>query len=575
MSLRFKIILAFILCIVFAFSPLIYILQTQVKSSNMLQMQHHTSQLIDSKANEIGSWLNQRISEINIMIEYPSVKKLDFPKLIPYLTDLNKKLQTQDRSLSETFAIGGLDGIGWINSTMNIDISDRQYFKDLIQTKEPYIISNPIISKSDNMPIFLISYPILDDMNNKIGFINGSISLDKVSQIAYDIDIYDGFSWIMNKNKDVYSIDKETLINTYISTEGLDRIIADSNIQSSNVIKMKNLSNKDTSVFYSSIPYTHDWILCTMVENSKINDQTNRIISLIINLVVVFIFVAILASIFISGSIVKPIQNLKYNMLQVSQGNLNSYYSLKNKDEVSVLGNVFNQMVDDIKSLIQKVYDIETQKRTAELKTLQSQINPHFLYNTLDTAQWKSLEHGAFEVADIINSLSMLFRISLSDGKEFITIDSEVEHASNYLEIQKIRYKDKINHTIQVDDSLRQYLTPKLIIQPLVENSIYHGLKMMKGNGHIDINIFSEDMCLKIQVKDNGLGIPPDKLILIKKNLQQSIESEHYGLYNINERLRLTFGEKYQIQIESEYRVGTKVLVTIPLISEGFECLEY
>lgn len=574
MSLRLKIILAFILCIMLAFSPLLYMLQTEVKNMNMQQLERQVLQLVDSKSNEIGSWLNQRISEIRIMLEYPATKELDFVKLKPYLTQLNKVLQLQHRTTNETFAIGGLDGRAWINDTTLIDISNRDYFKKVMSSDMEYIISNPVVSKSDNMPIFLISYPLTNDMKEKIGFINGSVSLKKVSQIAYDIDIYNGFSWIMNKNVDIYSISKEELTNKYIASEGLDNIINNSNKKASGTVKMKNLSGDDTIVFFSSVPYTEDWLLCTMIEDSQIHGQINNIISLIIKLGIFLLLAATLLSIIISGSIVKPIQRLKYNMLEVSNGNLYSYYEVKNNDEISILGRVFNQMVSDIKKLIQQVYKAEAQKRNAELKSLQSQINPHFLYNTLDTIQWKALDYNAFEVADMINSLSNLFRISLSNGKEFITIDDEVGHVRNYLEIQKIRYKDKINYDISVDDLVNQYLVPKLIIQPLVENSIYHGLKLRKHNGNINISIESNEGFILIQVIDNGLGMNKEKLETIRDNLDKSIESEYYGLYNINERLKLAFGEKYNIIIESEFEVGTKVFLKIPIISEGFECLE-
>lgn len=261
-------------------------------------------------------------------------------------------------------------------------------------------------------------------------------------------------------------------------------------------------------------------------------------------------------------------------MIEVSNGNLDSYYETKSNDEISILGKVFNQMLRDIRKLINEVYQVQTQKRNAELRVLQSQINPHFLYNTLDTIQWKALEYNAFDLADMINSLSIFFRISLSDGKEFITIDEEIKHVRNYLKIQETRYKDKISYNIDLDELISQYLVPKMIIQPLVENSIYHGLKLKKQKGFIDINISSEDDCILIEVIDNGLGMNYEKLSIIRKNLYQSIESEHYGLYNINERLKLTFKDRYNISIDSKFEEGTKVSLKIPKISEGFQCLE-
>ena len=276
----------------------------------------------------------------------------------------------------------------------------------------------------------------------------------------------------------------------------------------------------------------------------------------------------------LSNSIVKPIQSLKSNMIEVSHGNLQSYSDLQKTDEVSVLGQVFNQMLTEIENLINQVVNSQKQKRQAEFRALQSQINPHFLYNTLDTLQWKALEYNAFEVADLVNSLSRFFRISLSGGSEYIPIEDEIEHARTYLEIQKVRYKDKIQYNFQTGENLNQECVPKLIIQPLVENAIYHGLKPKKQGGAIDIIVTKEADFLHIEVRDNGVGMTKDKLDSLKANLKDSIESDHYGLYNINERLKYTFGEDYQIRVDSKKDMGTIVLLKIPVKKEGSLCIE-
>lgn len=574
MSLRLKIITVFVLCIILTFSPLLFILETKVKSLNMEQLEYQTLQLIDSKSNEIGSWLNQRISEIRIIHEYASTKEFNLVSLKPYLTRLNKVLSKQYGNLNETFAIGTIDGYGWINDNITIHVYNRDYFNKLMSSDMEYVISKPIISKSDNTPIFIICYPIVNDENEKIGFINGAVNLEKISEISNGIDVYNGFSWIMNKDMDIYSISKDNLTNNYISIEGLDKIIKKSKEENSGTISLKNISNKDSTLFFSSIPYTEDWILCTLIENSYIHAQTNNIINLVVALGIILLLFAILLAIIISGTIVKPIHKLKNHMVEVSNGNLDSYYETRNNDEISILGKVFNQMLRDIKKLINQVYRVQAQKRNAELRVLQSQINPHFLYNTLDTIQWKALEYNALDLADMINSLSIFFRISLSDGKEFITIADEIEHVHNYLKIQETRYKDKISYTIDLDELISQYLVPKMIIQPLIENSIYHGLKLKRKKGIININILSQDDYILIEVIDNGLGMNYEKLTTIRENLYQSIESEHYGLYNINERLKLTFKDKYSINIDSKFEEGTKVSLKIPKISEGFQCLE-
>lgn len=170
MSLRLKFIIVFVLCIILTFSPLLFILETKVKTLNMEQLEHQTLQLIDSKSTEIGSWLNQRISEIRIIHEYVSTKEFNLTDSRPYLTRLNKVLSKQYGNLNETFAIGALDGYGWINDNITIHVSNRDYFNKVISSDVEYVISKPLVSKSDNKPIFIICSPIVNNENEKIGF---------------------------------------------------------------------------------------------------------------------------------------------------------------------------------------------------------------------------------------------------------------------------------------------------------------------------------------------------------------------------------------------------------------------
>jgi two-component system sensor histidine kinase YesM len=424
------------------------------------------------------------------------------------------------------------------------------------------------------MPIFILCYPIINEQNEKVGFINGSVNLENFSEIVDTIDLYESFTWIMNKNQDIYSIDAVSLRENYISSEGLVSIIRSNKMHASGTVELTNMSDQDSVVFFSSIPHTEDWILCTMIEDSMIYAQTDNIIRYILYIGVLLFIISIFLAVVVSNSIVKPIQSLKTNMIEVSHGNLQSYYDFQNTDEVSVLGQVFNQMLNEIENLINQVVHEQKQKRKAEFRALQSQINPHFLYNTLDTLQWKALEYDAFEVADLVNSLSRFFRISLSSGNEYISIAKETEHVQNYLDIQKVRYKDKVNYSITIDPAITQKMVPKLIIQPLVENAIYHGLKPRKENGHIEIIVSSDSDFLVIEVRDDGIGMNPEKLAHLQNNLANSVESDHYGLYNINERLKFAFGEEYQIRVASKPNEGTIILLKIPIPSEELPCIE-
>lgn len=558
--------MAFILCIVLTFTPLLYFLETKAKSLNMDQMEHQTLLLVDSKSNEIGSWLLQRISEIRI-IEKFAVKEDFQPKNVkPYLSNLNRSVSSQYGNINETFAIGSVDGRGWVNNDITINIFGRDYFNKAMSSDMEYIISNPIISKSDNNPIFVICYPLENDKNEKVGFINGAVSLDKLSEITRSINVYDGYSWIMNKNMDIYTISKESLVTNYVSDTILQDVIDHSTIKNSGAVYVKNSAGKPSTLFYSSVPYTQDWLLCTLIENSNIHAGTNSLISMLTKTGILLLALAVLLAIALSSTIVRPIYRLKSHMIEVSEGNLDSVFEPKNNDEISVLGKVFNQMLRDIKVLISKVYDAEKQKRTFELRALQSQINPHFLYNTLDTIQWKALEYKAFDLADMIHSLSMFFRLSLNDGKELITIADELDHVKSYLEIQSVRYKDTVKFVIHTDEEASQCLIPKMTLQPLVENSIYHGLKLKKNKGEIEIKAHIDKNSVTLSVEDNGIGMTDSTLSALRENLDKSLKSDHYGLFNVNERLKLTFEDRYSIHIESEWKGFTKVTIKIPKV---------
>ncbi|WP_232697595.1 sensor histidine kinase [Brevibacillus daliensis] len=570
MSLRFKIVSVFVCCLLLAFLPLIFIIQLQVKSLNKQEVERQTLQLISAKANEVGSWLNERLSEIRIIHEYPYVKELDFTQIKPYITRINQIVKDNYGNPGESFAIGGLDGQGWINDATTIDVCNRTYFYQAIQTDKEYAISRPVVSKFDNQPIFLICYPIRNELGKKIGFINGAVSLERITQVIEDIDIYDGFVWIMNREGDVYTGSGKGFEERDLSREKLLDLAKQS--MGSQAGTLVTAQNKST-LFYSSVPYADDWLLCMMIDNDKIHAETNYITNLIVIVCLLLIVASVGLAIFVSGSITRPIERLKRHMLEVSAGNLDAVYKKSDgEDEISVLGSVFNNMLGDIKKLIRQVYQIQGQKRRAELRVLQSQINPHFLYNTLDTIQWKALSYNAYEVADMIQLLSKLFRTSLNNGKEYITVEEEIAHVSTYLEIQKIRYKEKAYYEINVEPSITNYLMPKLIIQPLVENAIYHGMKPKKQPGKIEIKVWQQSEHLYLSVQDDGVGIPEQRLEQIRDNLKHSVESDHYGLYNINERLTLAYGEQYGITLNSQPGIGTIVQIKIPIASEEFVC---
>lgn len=210
----------------------------------------------------------------------------------------------------------------------------------------------------------------------------------------------------------------------------------------------------------------------------------------------------------------------------------------------------------------------QKQLRKAEFELLQAQINPHFLYNTLDAIVWSAEAGNQKQVVKMVGSLSDFFRSSLNKGKEIVSIRDELQHVRSYLEIQQIRYQDILSYEIDVPESLFEYAIPKITIQPVVENALYHGIKNKRGGGKITVSGSDEGETMIIRVTDDGMGMNEDRLKEVTEGLKDSNPDSKaiYGLYNVNERIRLGFGEEYGINIESDYGKGSIVTIRLPKI---------
>lgn len=206
--------------------------------------------------------------------------------------------------------------------------------------------------------------------------------------------------------------------------------------------------------------------------------------------------------------------------------------------------------------------------RKAELDLLQAQINPHFLYNTLDAIVWSAEAGNQKQVVSMVGSLSDFFRTSLNRGKEIITIREELQHVRSYLEIQQIRYQDILSYEISVPEDIFEYRIPKITLQPLVENALYHGIKNRRGGGKIVVSGENKEDCVLLKVIDDGMGMTKERKAEVERGLREATpeESSIYGLYNINERIRLTYGGSYGIYLESQFEKGTVVTVRLPKI---------
>jgi two-component system sensor histidine kinase YesM len=284
----------------------------------------------------------------------------------------------------------------------------------------------------------------------------------------------------------------------------------------------------------------------------------------------VTLLLAFIASWYFTNSIVRPVGKLQRLMKKVEGGELNLRFRSKTNDEIGQLGNSFNNMVKEIEHLIDQVYIEQREKREAELKILQAQIKPHFLYNTLDTIQWMAQDRDATDIVEIVGALTTLFRISLNKGNEIIKLEEEIQHIESYLFIQMARYEDKLTYEVNIPPELLQYNVLKIILQPLIENAIYHGIKTNHGTGHIRVGASKEDNKLLLYVEDNGRGIAPKRLAEINQYLhmdRQDGQERGYGLFNVNERIKLSYGSLYGLQLTSIQSEGTRIEIRLPLMS--------
>ena len=283
---------------------------------------------------------------------------------------------------------------------------------------------------------------------------------------------------------------------------------------------------------------------------------------------------SILAAWGISRSIYLPIKKLHDVTATITKNDLQALVTHDNIDEITELGMSFNIMIGRIRELLDaKVKEQENLKKS-ELRALQAQINPHFLYNTLDTIIWMAEAQKTDAVIEIVRNLSSFFRISLSKGMDWITVGEEIERTRSYLTIQKMRYRDIMDYKIEVDESTLDCTVLKLILQPLVENALYHGIKNKRSGGTVTVRAMRKNENeVSLEVEDNGIGFTPEKLAKVQEELEDSsgdirLESG-FGIDNVNKRIKLYYGKQYGLSIRSEYLVGTCVTLLIPANKNG------
>lgn len=304
---------------------------------------------------------------------------------------------------------------------------------------------------------------------------------------------------------------------------------------------------------------------------SKLEEKATNTLLLCTAILLLLLVMCLPLTQMITRSVTQPIRELCMATQQVAKGNF-SPAEIESGDEIQVLTNSFNDMTGEIQYLIENIKKEQRNLRNTELKLLQAQINPHFLYNTLDAIVWMAEGGQDKEVVSMVTALSEFFRTTLSEGKDYITLREEESHIRSYLEIQEFRYADILEYEIAIDPKLYEYGILKLTLQPLVENALYHGIKNKRGKGKIVVTGYEKGDDICIEVSDNGIGMDEEELEVLRRKLSGEIVHERgFGLGNVNERIRLNYGPEYGISFRSLKGEGTVATVCIPKKNIPFE----
>jgi two-component system, sensor histidine kinase YesM len=447
-----------------------------------------------------------------------------------------------------------------------IRIEDLDWYQAAKQAKGKAVVSSSHVQTIVPDPRWVVSLSKeLKSARSKQG--KGVLLIDLnykiINEICKKVNLGSkGYIFIIDKEGNIVYHPQQQLIYSGLKKEMIPQVL---NAQGKSFVMDDQGERKLYTISTSELT---GWKVVSVTNvNEMIMDgkETKKFFLMMIFISILF---ALLIAVIISNRISRPIKLLELSMKQVETGHFDTEVDVRCSHEVGRLSKSFNVMTRKIKELMEQVIEEQKALRKSEIKALQSQINPHFLYNTLDSIIWMAESNRNEEVIDMTSSLAKLFRISLNKGEEMTSISGEVEHVRNYLVIQKMRYKNKLDFIIDVDSSILSYKTIKLILQPLVENAIYHGIKNKSGKGIIQILGKEVDGKVLFQVVDNGVGMDAEQMKHIYSDEhRKNSKGNGVGVKNVNERLQIYYGQEYGLSFESEVDLGTTVSVLMPVVT--------
>lgn len=518
-----------------------------------------TKESITKTADYVSAYLDKIKTLSNLIAMYPQISEILQSPNSEHEADLTAmvNISANNDPRIQTIAVISKNGFAVTsNSDMAIPLSRNMmheaWYQAAIKAEQMPVVTSirhgDFTGSRENL-VISISHEIVDEEKKHLGVVLIDVSYRFIEDYMLSIDLGDsGYAYILdNKDQLLYHPDEAVFMD-----EGKKQELVELSKQD------KKLSNY--FITQTEIPHSN-WKLIGVSSAENIILLKRRLVEGILIVNLFLILASIILSFMISKKLTKPIVELQNAMtdLDASWGHIS--ISPGSSVEIIALATEYNSLLDRIKALTEDIARKENSKRVLELKALQSQINPHFLYNTLDTILWLA-EFGENEkVVSVSKSLGELLRLSLDIHQTEVPLKVELAGVENYLKIQQMRYEDKIQYCISGEEELLPVPVPKMILQPIVENSIYHGIRKKEGVGHIEIQYRQEKEDLMIIVSDDGVGYSSN----IKREEQNLIKTKlgGIGMKNVDQRIKLLYGDKYGIRIQDNQPNGMLVIYTL------------
>ncbi len=573
-SIRSTIFIYFTVSALFAIVLVGISMHGRLSSQFMATIRQENEAMVRQINRSVDSYL-RTIMKLSDSLYYGVVKNADLSsdsinREFTLLYDNNKDYVSNIALLSREGDL--LEAVPAARLKTGLDVTEESWFLNTLERTDNLHFSSPhvqyIFDNHENQYRWVITMSRAVEITNGTSTDQGVLLIDiryaSLQELMKHVTLgNNGYVYMIGSEGELIYHPKMQLIESRLASENLTQAAAyrDGNY--------KEWYQKDErNVTVKSVGYT-GWKIIGVTPEQGLTLNNIKTNLFLVFVVALFLFILVMINAYISSRITTPIHKLEKSVNELEAGHLDAAVYQGGSYEIRHLGRSIGDMAKRIQTLMDDIVAEHESKRKSEFDTLQSQINPHFLYNTLDIIVWMIENEQKDEAVKIVTALARFFRISLSKGKSIITVRDEVEHVRNYLMIQQKRFKNKFTYRIETEPDVLRYASLKLMLQPLVENAIYHGMEFMDGDGEIEVCVYLENGDLWFSIRDNGLGMTEEQVSRLLSDHPYVVSSRGSGIgvKNVNERIRLYFGEAYGLCIESEPDEGTRILIHLPAVS--------